>query len=794
MVEPTTADVPRHQLVPLVPVADRERFGWSLPAPLTSFVGREGEVAAIVDLLRRADVRLVTLTGPGGVGKTRLAVRVAEEIGGDFGDGGTFIPLAPIADPEIVPATIAQALGVRDTAGQSLPDRLVAFLRNRCFLLGIDNFEHLLTAAPLLTDLLVAAPRLKLLVTSRVVLGLSGEHPYQVPPLTLPPLSGTHAAAALADAEAVRLFVARAAAARPGFSLDDDSAPVVAEVCRQLDGLPLAIELAAARTRVLPPVALLDRLDQRLAILTGGSRDQPPRLRSMRDAISWSYDLLSPALQALFSRLAVFAGGFGLDGTAAVAGDATASETEILDGVAALVDASLVRQVGTQAGGPRFAMLETIRAFGLDRLSAAGDEAATRDRHAAWCLNVVETAWPPRSRYPASQETLARLDLERDNIRAALAWALSRADVDTALRLAGGLADYWWGRCDFAEGRRWIDRALALPGGTPALRVGALFGAGGMAAFQDDLDTARDLANQCLSLAEAHGDLLDLLRAQFLVGMVLGFQGHAVEAATHARQTLALARRVGDAAWLGWATNDLGDDLQLLGDHAGAATLQEESIRHFVAAGDRDGEANATWSLAIALQDLGRHIEAARLFRRGADLSCEQGIPWGIVQTATGLAALEIEIGDAVRAARLLGMGDALAEPIGLQLSPIYRTRRDRVLDAARVRLGDAAYTAAWAEGRAIAAERVPVEVVKAAALLEIATTAEQPPTLAALLTPRELDVLRLLVAGRSNPEIAAALFVSRRTVTTHLTRVFAKLGIATRTEAVAVALRHGLV
>jgi predicted ATPase/class 3 adenylate cyclase len=776
------------------PLQTLDAYRTNLPAQPTSLIGRGHEIAAMAALLRRADVRLVTLSGPGGTGKTRLALQVAAELLDDpglsrdegFADGSYFVNLAPISDPNLVATTIAHALGVAEVASRPVEESLYAFLRAKRMLLLLDNFEQVLDAASLVAKLLAAAPGLKVIVTSRAVLHLYGEHEFAVPPLALPPTTDERRTTtddqaadkrdAITQYDAVKLFIARAQATKANFTVTNDNAPAVAEICYRLDGLPLAIELAAARIKVFSPEALLARLKHRLQVLTGGPRDLPVRQQTLRNTIDWSYNLLDPGEQALFRRLGVFVDGCTLEAAEAVASElraeavaselraeAVASELRIeneklrsvelkfslFDSLASLIDKSLLRQEEGPDGEPRFTMLETVGEYALERLEESGEAESIRRQHANYFVALAEAA--ELHRYTTTQGLwLLRLDADHDNMRAALAWSQTAADsVDIGARLAGALHWYWYIRGYKREGRAWLERVLQQSSSAAALaRAKLLYGAG---RFQSDGGRANALIEQALALCRELGDKPGMADALLFLGRVARLQGDYERSEKLVQESLALFREQQIMWGVIWTLLSLADVALDQGEPAQAQGPIQEALALTESLGDTYGnmwarclqgrlahlqcdlelaamllEESLAWlrkmrspSRFEILNDLGRVAldqgdpdRAAALFGESLKLSWEPENEIDITLSLIGLAGVAGERGQPARATHLLGAAEAIRESIGRSLTPVERTIFDRYAATFSAALDDATFAVMWAEGQKMTLEQAKAEAL----------------------------------------------------------------------------------
>ena len=683
-----------------------------------SLVGREREMEQICDLLRRDGTRLLTLTGVGGTGKTTLAQAVARQLRDEFSDGVFFIELAALKQAELVASTIAQPLGVKAPDGKPSIEALKDYSRGRNMLLVLDNFEHLTTAASLVTELLAAAPRLKMVVTSRALLHLSLEREYLVPPLATPETSAQFSTEDLMRNEAVRLFVERARGVKANFALTDENAHCVAEICVRVDGLPLAIELAAARVRVLSPRAILSRLDRRLKLLTGGPLDLPTRQQTISGAMEWSYELLSAGEKQLFRRLAVFAGGFTLEAAegvvvgqpAAVAKHVTAElMIDALEGITSLVDKSLLVPKPQTHGEVRFRMLEVVREYALDRLEASGEAEQMRRHHAAYFLGIAEEA-EPHLHGPQPANWLRRLEEEHGNIRAALRWSLAY-DAEMAARLGAAIRYFWVFQGHLAEGLAVSQEILMLCDRAPTtVRWKLLSMAGNLARFQGDYETARRLYEEGLSDGRSVHDLRQVSLSCRGLGGLAFEQGDYPTARGFAAEALSVARQSNDRFGIARSLNMIGDLARAQGEDAAARPLYEESIAICRQLGNNYATANILTNLAAAEFGEGNYSAAHAHFTEGLAMHRESGgeivgDKISISYLLDGLAALAALRGETVLAATVAGAAEHLRESINYNVEPAERRFRDAYMASLRPMLSEEDFSKAYGQGRKLKLE-----------------------------------------------------------------------------------------
>jgi predicted ATPase/class 3 adenylate cyclase/DNA-binding CsgD family transcriptional regulator len=856
----------------------------NLPMQHTPFIGREQELAAVGHLLSREDVRLVTLSGPGGTGKTRLGLQVTAELTDSFAGGVFFVNLAPVNDTELVMPTIAETLGMREAGGQPLRERLKGELQQKQMLLLLDNFEQVVSSAMQVVELLDACPRLKVLVTSREALHVRAEQEFTVPPFPLPNLKHLPDLTALSHNAAVALFVSRAQAVKPDFQVTSANARALVEICVRLDGLPLAIELAAARMKLFSPQALLARLSQRLAVLTSGARDAPARQQTLRNTIAWSYHLLHADEQQLFRRLSIFVGGCTLEAIEAVHAAPHDGSGQVLEGVASLIDKSLLQQTEQEGGEPRLVMLETIREYGQEVFAASGEVEVIQRAHAAYYLALVKDAAHRPTHAGKGRSWLEQLQREHENLRVALEWLVEHEEQEAVLQESGTLCWFWWAGGHLSEGQALLARALSAgeQGMAMAVRAKGLNALGRLAAVQGDLDRADAVCGESLTLFRVLEDTQGIATSLGVLGYVT-FVGRSNYAAARSllEEAVALFREVDDREGLGWPLTLLASVLFFQGKYAEARSLLEEGVVLFREGGDSWSMVTSLWLLALVFLSQGDPRPAEALLEESLALSRQEGFQVGIATSlahlgqvallqgdvvkahsfleesleifkglgerqdmliplgglatvsfvqgdfATARALLEeclalsgpvggntfyianclVELGavvaaqgEAAWATRLLGAAEALCEAITAVLPPPVRAMQELSIAAVRAQLGDDACARALMEGRTMTpgqalAARGPVTIPAA-----IPTEQPSPPSMKPAttypdgLTAREVEVLRLLAQGLTDAQIAKQLIISPRTVNTHLTSIYGKIQVSSRSAATRYAVDHTLI
>lgn len=813
------------------------------PVPRTRLVGRVAERDTARSLLLEEAVPLLTLTGPGGVGKTRLALAIATDVATQFGDGGVFVDLASLTDPAVVTSAVAHAGGVPLKGDADPLAQLATAFRPRQLLLLLDNCEHLLAhVAEITSHLLVSCPALQVLATSRAPLRLHDEHELLVPLLSLPDA----AVGAVQDtdtSEAMTLFVQRARAVAAGFVMDERTRPIVAAICRRLDGLPLAIELAAAWIRLLPLDALLERIEQRVLDLPAGVRDLPARQQTLRTTIAWSNALLDPAARTLFSRLGVFIGGFSLDAASRV----VANENDLLPALQALVDQSLVQPMG-EAAEPRFAMLETIRAYAVEQLAASEEASVAARAHATYFLDLAECA-EPHLRGPEQDAWLARLEVDQPNLRQALRWFREQGEIIAALRLVGALGRFWQARGYVREGRASLDGVLTdavsaedLPA---SILAKAFSWAGTLTWMQGEFATAGEWHRQALTRYQEAGDERGMAFSLNNLAVQLFTQGQEEQAEKLLADALALYRALGDAWGIAFVLTNIGYFAQQRGALETSREALNESLAQYRVAGDSEGITAALILLGHNARERGDDVEAEGLLDEAITRLSDRGNPYWLgtalsvraavaqaredhaaalahyvralavcrefedrlcyAQCFEGMAPSLIALGRSGLAVRLLAIAAPLREHLATPLSSPEGARVAAAGAAARADLGDAAFTAAWTAGSGLQAEVAVAEALasheaqRSLAVDHSATGKTFPRVSSDLpvgfdLTRREREILGLLAQRRTDPEIAVQLFISPKTAGKHVSNILAKLGATNRRDAAAIAARHALV
>jgi non-specific serine/threonine protein kinase len=748
-----------------------------------------------------AMTRLLTLTGAGGSGKTRLALEIARDLVGAYPEGVWLVELAPLSEGKLVSQEVAKALKVPEQPGRLLTDTLVDALREKRLLLVLDNCEHLIDAAARLTDaLLYACPRLRLLITSREAMRVSGEVVWQVPPLSVPHPGESTSIDELERSEAVLLFAQRARSRRPGFSLTEQNGGVVAEICQRLEGIPLALELAAARVGVLSVEQISKRLDDSLVFLRGRSRTAERRHQTLRGTLEWSYGLLCEAEKRLFERLSVFAGACALEAAEAVGAGGGIGKEDVLDLLERLTDKSLV--VVSQAGGeaaPRYRLLEPVRQYARGKLEEAGEAEAARRRHALWYLALAEEA--ERGLIGTHQLVwLKQLQTEHDNLRTALRWFLERGETHLGLRLAGALGrDFWRTHERLREGLEWLEAALVGEKTPSVARAKALAHAGLIAWERLDFGRSTALSEEALALSRELGYKEGAAAALYSLGMVAIYdQMSAEDAWSRFEECLVLRRELKDEVGMARTLQKMGLIMVMRRDFKRAQALYEEATGLVQRTGDKVGRVVTLWLGGLASLGLGDHESVESLCREGLDVARQIEHTHAVAFIMHVLGASACEEGLPVRSARLWGAAESVLDALGLGLGPAERYFYEPYFTVARARLGEEAFEMAWAEGQSMTLEGAIEYALSSEAedTLPTVVAPDKQPSAAEpsdKLTRREDEVATLVAQGMSNRQIAKELFLSERTIENHVSKILRKLHLASRTEIAAWATQQRL-
>ena len=771
---------------------------------LTSFIGRKKELVEVHQLLTQA--RLLTLTGVGGCGKTRLARQVAAELAANssFAGGVWFVEFASLNDPNLVPQEVAQTLGIREVFDRPAISLLVDHLEEKHLLLIFDNCEHLLVAcAGLAEKLLLASSGLYILATSREPLGVPGETTFLVPSLSLPDQVHWLPSSELAEYDAPALFVERAQAVLPAFRPTEQNASAILQLCRRLDGIPLAIELAAARVNVLTVEQIAARLDDRFNLLTSSNRAAVlPRHQTLQATIDWSYELLTEKDRVLFRRLAVFAGGFTLEAAeAACTGDGI-EQSEILDGLARLVSKSLIVAEILEQREARYHLLETIREYAFHRLRESGEENKMRGHHCDWFLALAEES-RARWRGPAQKEVFNQLETEHDNLRAALEWArLEEALSERALRLGGALWRFWQIHDHLREGRQHLAQILSLPQtqAHTTARARALYGAGYLALMQGDYTSSQGYFEDNLAMARQLNDALLIANAIYGLGILARYRGDNQRAVERLEDSLVLFRQLGDRVGEYVSLFNLAEAATARGEYQQAETLHEASLELKRAQDDEWSIANSLICLATLARLQGQNDRAIKLIKDGLELFRKIGDRSNIANSLLEFSAIAIARGHSQQGIQLYAAADTLLEALGYSSDDSYRAQSEHPLTMLRSKIGETRFKAAWEKGRALTLDQAIEQALGLSSLLasqvDSATPSKRGEEDQARLPPlneRELEVLRLIADGLSNREIAARLVIALSTVKWHINNLFGKLSVRSRTQAIAQAKELGL-